>query len=71
MRYCMLLPKDHLCLSSTDEYSGNISGLSKLMGMLRVKELQRRLDEDGVPILVMGVHPGVVNSGASSIRTLV
>lgn len=36
--------------------------LSKLMGMLRVKELQRRLDEDGVPILVMGVHPGVVNS---------
>lgn len=38
--------------------------LSKLMGMLYVKELQRRLDEEAVPILVMAVHPGFVNSGA-------
>ncbi|PCH39170.1 NAD(P)-binding protein [Wolfiporia cocos MD-104 SS10] len=37
-------------------------GLSKFMGMLHVKELQRRLDEEGVPIIVLSVHPGVVNT---------
>lgn len=40
----------------------NRYNLSKFMGMLHVKELQRRLDAEGVPIIVMGVHPGIVNT---------
>ncbi|PCH41725.1 NAD(P)-binding protein [Wolfiporia cocos MD-104 SS10] len=36
--------------------------LTKFMGMLYVKELQRRFDTEGVPIVVLGVHPGVVNT---------
>ncbi|KZT04392.1 NAD-P-binding protein [Laetiporus sulphureus 93-53] len=36
--------------------------LSKLMGILFVKELQRRLDAESSPIIVMAVHPGVVNT---------
>lgn len=30
--------------------------------MLHVTELQRRLDEEGVPILVLTTHPGTINS---------
>ncbi|EED80526.1 predicted protein, partial [Postia placenta Mad-698-R] len=37
----------------------NRYNLTKFMGMLHVKELQRRLDAEGVPIIVMGVHPGI------------
>ncbi|KIJ55091.1 hypothetical protein M422DRAFT_774224 [Sphaerobolus stellatus SS14] len=33
-------------------------GFSRLMNILFTKELQRRLDEDNIPILVMAVHPG-------------
>ncbi|GBE79047.1 Uncharacterized oxidoreductase [Sparassis crispa] len=36
--------------------------LSKLMGILHMKELQRRLDSEGVPIIVLSVHPGIVNT---------
>ncbi|KZT13260.1 NAD-P-binding protein [Laetiporus sulphureus 93-53] len=36
--------------------------LSKYMGALYVKELQKHLDEEGSSIIVMFVHPGVVNS---------
>ncbi|KAH9928811.1 NAD-P-binding protein [Fomitopsis serialis] len=37
--------------------------LSKYMGVLHVKELQRRLDAEEVPIIVTAVHPGIVNTG--------
>lgn len=36
---------------------------SKLMGVLYVKELQRKMEAEGVPIIVMAVHPGIVNTG--------
>ncbi|KAI0730003.1 NAD-P-binding protein [Fomitopsis betulina] len=36
--------------------------LSKYMGVLHVKELQRQLDAEGAPIIVTAVHPGVVNT---------
>ena len=36
---------------------------TKYMGVLHVKELQRQLNAEGVPILVTAVHPGVVNTG--------
>ncbi|KAI0959136.1 hypothetical protein AcW1_004052 [Taiwanofungus camphoratus] len=35
---------------------------SKLMGVLYVKELQRKMEAEGVPIIVMAVHPGIVNT---------
>lgn len=38
--------------------------VSKLMNLLWVPELQRRLDEEGVPITVMTVHPGTVSTDA-------
>ena len=38
-------------------------GVSKLMNLLWVSELQRRLDEEGVPITLMTVHPGTVSTG--------
>lgn len=31
--------------------------------MLRAQELQRRLDAEGVPIMVLTTHPGAINSG--------
>lgn len=37
-------------------------GLSKLANVLYAKELQKRLDEGGVPIIVCSLHPGHVNS---------
>ncbi|CCM00284.1 uncharacterized protein FIBRA_02314 [Fibroporia radiculosa] len=35
---------------------------SKLLIMLAAAEQQRRLDDEGVPILVMTTHPGAINS---------
>ncbi|OSX60727.1 hypothetical protein POSPLADRAFT_1171809 [Postia placenta MAD-698-R-SB12] len=35
---------------------------SKLLVMLRAQELQRRLDAEGVPIMVLTTHPGAINS---------
>ncbi|CAL1701532.1 unnamed protein product [Somion occarium] len=37
-------------------------GRSKAANMLFTKELQRRLDAEGVPILAMAIHPGNVDS---------
>jgi NAD(P)-dependent dehydrogenase (short-subunit alcohol dehydrogenase family) len=37
-------------------------GQSKLANVLMVKELQRRLDEEGVDIVVNAVHPGTVRT---------
>ncbi|KAI0036127.1 NAD-P-binding protein [Vararia minispora EC-137] len=37
-------------------------GATKLMIILFVRELQRRLDEEGVPITCMAVHPGQVGT---------
>lgn len=36
---------------------------TKVMQLLFVRELQRRLDDEGVPILVIAVDPGEVNTG--------
>ncbi|CCM06670.1 uncharacterized protein FIBRA_08955 [Fibroporia radiculosa] len=36
--------------------------LSKLMGVLYVKELQRRLDKESIPIIVMSANPGETNT---------
>jgi hypothetical protein len=41
----------------------SIAVLTKLADMLWSNELQRRLDAEGVPIVVIPVHPGGVNSG--------
>ncbi|KAH9843558.1 NAD-P-binding protein [Rhodofomes roseus] len=35
---------------------------TKYMGVLHVKELQKRLDAEGAPIIVTAVHPGIVNT---------
>ncbi|PCH41726.1 NAD(P)-binding protein [Wolfiporia cocos MD-104 SS10] len=35
---------------------------SKLLVMFYASELQRRLDEEGVPIIVLTTHPGVIHS---------
>ncbi|KAF8574273.1 NAD-P-binding protein [Ramaria rubella] len=35
-------------------------GFSRLLNILFTKELQRRLDEDGVPIITLCLHPGTV-----------
>ena len=37
--------------------------MTKTMQLLFVKDLQRRLDDQGVPILCMAVDPGEVNTG--------
>lgn len=49
------------CYRSTSH--GFPKDLSKYMGVLHVKELQRQLDAEGAPIIVTAVHPGVVNTG--------
>ncbi|KZT04328.1 uncharacterized protein LAESUDRAFT_761178 [Laetiporus sulphureus 93-53] len=36
--------------------------LTKLTEIVFVKELHRRLNAEGVPIIVMAIHPGVVNT---------
>jgi len=57
------------------EYKGMILSclrryfLSKLAGVLFSGELQRRLDADNIPITVISVHPGGVNSGWSDHAT--
>ncbi|KIO32210.1 hypothetical protein M407DRAFT_66909 [Tulasnella calospora MUT 4182] len=47
-------------------------GSSKLANMLTCKELQRRLDEEGVPIVSTMLHPGTVyaDGGAASFRNV-
>ena len=40
------------------------TALSKLMQLMFLKELQSRLDAEGVPILCIGVDPGPTNTGA-------
>ncbi|TFY67546.1 hypothetical protein EVJ58_g1568 [Rhodofomes roseus] len=35
---------------------------TKYMGVLHVKELQKRLNAEGAPIIVTAVHPGIVNT---------
>ncbi|KAG8902657.1 hypothetical protein FRC01_009519 [Tulasnella sp. 417] len=47
-------------------------GSSKLANMLTCKELQRRLDEEGVPIVSIMLHPGTVytDGGAASFRNV-
>lgn len=50
----------YLLVSTAERGSG--ADLSKFMAMLQVKELQRQLDADSTPILVMAAHPGFVNS---------
>lgn len=40
-------------------------GRTKLANVLYTKELQRRLDEESVPIIVISLHPGTVNTGKS------
>lgn len=48
-------------LASTRAYNTLIPlGHTKLANLLFTNELQRRLDEKGVPILVISLHPGVV-----------
>ena len=42
--------------------SVGLHGRSKLANILFAKQLQRRLDSDGVPITVLAVHPGAVNT---------
>lgn len=37
------------------------------MQLLFVRELQRHLDDEGVPILVIAVDPGEVNTGVYSL----
>lgn len=39
---------------------------SKLANILFTKELQRRLDEENVPIIVMAVHPGDIATGTQT-----
>ncbi|KAI0066555.1 NAD-P-binding protein [Artomyces pyxidatus] len=45
-------------------------GTTKLMNILFTRELQRRLDEDGAPISVIALHPGIVaTEGAHTVST--
>lgn len=39
---------------------------SKQANILFTKELQRRFDEEGIPIICTSLHPGTVNTGMSS-----
>lgn len=39
-------------------------GFSKLMNIYFARELQRRLDKDGVDIISLSLHPGLVATGA-------
>lgn len=53
-----------------EEYSGFMAqlrryGRSKVAMVLYTKELQKRLDAEGIPILVISLHPGTINTGTS------
>src|ERR1700733_9720439 len=37
-------------------------GISKLCNILHIRELQRRLDEERVPITCLSLHPGTVRT---------
>ena len=39
---------------------------TKLANALFATELQRRLDREGIPIIILSLHPGCVNTGASA-----
>ncbi|KAL7281916.1 hypothetical protein ACG7TL_003382 [Trametes sanguinea] len=41
---------------------------SKLMQWMFMRELQQQLDEEGVPILCLGVDPGQVNTGSATFQ---
>lgn len=45
------------------------SATAKLGNILFAKELQRRLDEEGTPILAMAIHPGEIATGTPSSRS--
>ena len=44
-----------------------LSGISKLCNVLFTNELQRRLNEQGLPIICLSVHPGGVHEGVCSL----
>jgi NAD(P)-dependent dehydrogenase (short-subunit alcohol dehydrogenase family) len=44
-----------------------IYGQAKMATVLFTRELQRRFDEQGVPIISTSLHPGDINSGDSSL----
>lgn len=56
----------HNVRPSTQPYLPAYSCRSKLANVLFTAELQRRLDEAGIPILVMSVDPGLVRTGTST-----
>lgn len=47
-----------------------VAAYSKLANALYAKQLQRRVDLEGIPITVMALHPGSVNTGWHIPKTL-
>ncbi|KAF9014141.1 NAD-P-binding protein [Cyathus striatus] len=56
--------KESLNRTFGDSFFGYVTtyGHSKLANILHIKELQRRLDTDNIPITCMSVHPGAVRT---------
>ncbi|KDQ58065.1 hypothetical protein JAAARDRAFT_129282, partial [Jaapia argillacea MUCL 33604] len=49
-----------------DDFNQDFNRMSKLANILWCKELQKHYDAEGLPIIVMAIHPGDVDTGLSS-----